>query len=86
MCARWTQLTYASDQIDTSCEGADLDGNAVVDVADLLLLLAGFGSGADGDTNGDGVTDVADLLILLANFGETGCSSGGGDQIVTITT
>jgi hypothetical protein len=38
-------------------------------VADLLLLLASFGTSSAGDCNGDGVTDVADLLILLSNFG-----------------
>jgi hypothetical protein len=47
----------------------DLDGDGNVDVADLLLLLASFGTSSAGDCNGDGVTDVADLLILLSNFG-----------------
>lgn len=80
------QLPVASAQIDVSCEGSDLDGNTVVDVSDLLMLLAAFGTSSDGDCNGNGVTDVADLLILLSNFGETGCAAGGGGSIVTITT
>jgi polyhydroxybutyrate depolymerase len=62
------------DYIDThvkqtpSCTG-DLTGDGVVDVADLLDLLALFGS-AEGDLDGDGVTAVSDLLMLLAAWGE----------------
>jgi hypothetical protein len=52
---------------------SDLNGDGLVDVADLLLLLAAFGTSASGDATGDGVTDVADLLTLLAEFG-----TGGG--------
>ena len=80
------QLPFASAQIDESCEGSDLDGNTVVDVSDLLMLLAAFGSSTDGDCNGDGSTDVQDLLIVLSNFGETGCAAAGGGSMVTITT
>ena len=48
---------------------ADINGDGNVDVSDLLLLLAAFGTAADGDCNGDGVTDVSDLLVLLSQFG-----------------
>ena len=47
----------------------DLDDSGLVDVSDLLMLLAGWG-GAEGDLNGDGSTDVTDLLQLLAAWGE----------------
>lgn len=50
----------------------DLNGDGVVDVADLLLLLAAWGTcpqPCPADLNGDGVVDVADMLILLANWG-----------------
>jgi len=55
------------------CTG-DLDGNEVVDLSDLAVLLAHFGmtSGAepaDGDLDGDGDVDLADLAVLLAVFG-----------------
>lgn len=49
----------------------DLNGDGVVDVSDMLLLLADWGpcEGCAADLNGDGVVDVSDLLILLANWG-----------------
>jgi hypothetical protein len=49
---------------------ADVNGDDVVDVLDLLLVLAAWGatSGPE-DINGDGIVDVLDLLELLANWG-----------------
>ena len=59
---------------------ADLNGDGVVDVSDLLILLgawgdcplAGTASGmvdCAADLNRDGAVDVSDLLMLLANWG-----------------
>jgi hypothetical protein len=50
---------------------ADLNGDNVVDVFDLLGLLAAWGPcpGCDADLNGDDVVDVFDLLALLAAWG-----------------
>ncbi len=50
---------------------ADLDGDGMVGVADLLALLGVLGPcpGCPEDLNGDTVVDVADLLILLGNLG-----------------
>jgi hypothetical protein len=52
---------------------ADLNGDDVVDGADLLVLLGSWGNcpGCDADLNGDDVVDGADLLILLGAWG--GC-------------
>ena len=50
--------------------GSDLNGDGVVNVTDLLLVLASFDRNADGDTNGDGVTNVSDLLQILADFSQ----------------
>ncbi|MBC8310221.1 MAG: hypothetical protein ISR75_06245 [Phycisphaerales bacterium] len=48
----------------------DVDGDGDVDLADLLALIAAWGSGdAAADVNGDGVVNTADLLILIANWG-----------------
>jgi hypothetical protein len=49
---------------------ADLDGSGSVEVNDLLLLLASWGSsGGDADLDGSGTVEVNDLLILLAAWG-----------------
>ncbi len=51
----------------------DVNGDNVVDDADLLAVLFEFGGSAtQSDVNGDGVVDDADLLIVLFNFGATG--------------
>lgn len=50
-----------------SC-GADLNGDATVDVVDLLDLIAGWETTL-GDLDGDCVTDVVDLLEVLGAWG-----------------
>ncbi|MCX7993959.1 MAG: hypothetical protein N2651_09870 [Fimbriimonadales bacterium] len=48
----------------------NVNGDNVVDDADLLEVLFNFGStGSDADANADGVVDDAALLIVLFNFG-----------------
>ena len=47
---------------------ADLDGDGVVDVHDLLAVIAAWG-GPGGDADSDGVTDVGDLLLLVGSWG-----------------
>ena len=64
-----TASNVSHRRLQSDACNADLNGDNAVDVADLLQLLAAFGTTADGDGNGDGQTDVADLLLLLANFG-----------------
>lgn len=55
--------------IDSCCPG-DLTGDSVVNVDDILHVLAVF-NGQGGDLDGDGVTDVDDLLAVLSNYGCT---------------
>jgi thermitase len=53
----------------------DINGDNVIDDADLLTVLFDFGqTGANlaSDLNGDGVVDDADLLTVLFNFGQSG--------------
>ena len=51
----------------------DLNGDNVIDDADLLIVLFNFGtSNAAVDLNGDGIVDDADLLLVLFNFGAVG--------------
>jgi hypothetical protein len=69
----WSRHLYL--WVDTDAPAGpigDLNGDGVVDVLDLLILLAAWGDCGDecpADLNGDGVVDVSDLLILLSNWG-----------------
>ncbi|MFG0291744.1 MAG: hypothetical protein ACF8MJ_01170 [Phycisphaerales bacterium JB050] len=55
------------------CPG-DANGDQAVDLADLNLVLANFGTAtSNGDVTGDGNVDLADLNLVLANFG-TSCN------------
>jgi hypothetical protein len=54
--------------VSLQCLG-DLDDDHVVGVADLLVLLAAWGTPA-ADIDGDGVTAVGDVLTLLASWGD----------------
>ena len=48
----------------------NVNGDNIVDDADLLQVLFNFGSNDPAaDANGDGIVDDADLLIVLFNFG-----------------
>ncbi|MFN0137000.1 MAG: autotransporter-associated beta strand repeat-containing protein [Phycisphaerae bacterium] len=60
---------------DAPCAG-DVNGDDEVNLSDLAILLANFGtaSGAaleDGDMDGDGDVDLSDLSQLLGAFGTT---------------
>jgi hypothetical protein len=71
--ANGTSEDANANGIPDECEGeecpADFDGDGDVDTADLLFLLAAWGT-PDGDVDGDNDTDTADLLLLLAAWGE----------------
>jgi hypothetical protein len=72
-CAMWQDKRdgnidlYLRNSLLPECP-ADFDGDGDVDTADLLHLLAAWGT-PDGDVDGDGDTDTADLLALLAAWG-----------------
>ena len=53
------------------CPG-DIDGNCVVNGADVGLFLSQWGScsGCSGDLNGDGIVNGADFGQLLSNWGD----------------
>jgi hypothetical protein len=52
-----------------SCPG-DVTGDGLVNLADLNLVLANFGTMTNsGDATGDGQVNLADLNLVLANFG-----------------
>jgi hypothetical protein len=60
-------ITYDFSVVDCS---ADLNGDGIVNVVDLLSVVSAFGN-TDGpeDLNGDNIVDVLDLLQLLDSWG-----------------
>jgi hypothetical protein len=54
--------------IETSGIPADLDGNGVVNGADLAILLGQWGIDGTADLDGSGAVDGADLAILLGSW------------------
>jgi hypothetical protein len=60
--------------VDFSLTLGDVNGDNIIDDADLLAVLFEFGNitNAPADVNGDGIVDDADLLIVLFNFGAQG--------------
>jgi T5SS/PEP-CTERM-associated repeat protein len=67
----WSVLQTADRLELTVISRADLTGDGVVDVFDLLELLGDWGPCAEcpADLNDDGVVDVFDLLALLGAWG-----------------
>jgi len=55
-------------QIPDECLG-DLDGNGVINGADVGILLAGWGGPGAGDLDGNGVINGGDLGLLLGGWG-----------------
>ncbi len=63
-----------ADGIPDGCTppcSADLDGNGMVDAADLGLMVASWGPcpDCDGDLTGDGIVDAGDIGLLLGAWG-----------------
>lgn len=68
----------------SACDG-DADGDGIVGVIDLLIVLAQWGPGitSPADFNGDFQVGLADLLIVLGNWGPcnpTPRAAGGGSD------
>ena len=59
------------DGVPDECQCiADITGDNMVNVEDLLAIIGYWGSsGPLGDVNSDGIVDVSDLLIVVANWG-----------------
>ena len=67
----WTDLGGNSFN-PGACDLADLNGDGVVNGADLALVLADWGEpclGCPSDINDDGLVNGADLALVLAAWG-----------------
>jgi hypothetical protein len=69
---------YASPKMARFVMAGDADGDGLVDVVDLLYMVAAFGSVKGDaqydprcDTSLDGAVDVVDLLAMVDNWGES---------------
>lgn len=49
---------------------ADLSGDGTISVADLLLVIDGWGGAGNADATGDGIIDLSDLLAVIAAWGD----------------
>jgi len=58
--------------IDNPCP-SDINGDGMVDVQDILIVIGNWGGSGEGDVNGDDVVDVTDLLEVVNAWGS--CSS-----------
>jgi hypothetical protein len=71
----WGKFIDGGDNVyDEACQGdcpGDVDGDGMVGVDDILLVLSDFGGPGAGDANGDGIVDVNDILLVIGAWG--GC-------------
>ena len=61
--------THSKPISEPEC-ASDVNGDQVVDVADVLQVINDWGTGAaDSDINDDGIVNVSDLLIVMSEWG-----------------
>lgn len=68
----------------------DLDGDGLVNVPDLIILLESWGQceGCPADFDGDGLVNVPDLIVLLGAWGRCDQppeAQWGNDYVATVT-
>jgi hypothetical protein len=59
------------ERLESTQTPGDVTGDQIVNMLDLLEVLASWGAcaGCPADLNGDAVVDLADLLLVLSNWG-----------------
>ncbi len=64
-------VKYPLDILDPKDDTCAADGDNVVGVNDILLVIAHWGPCAecDADVTGDSIVDVNDILMVIANWG-----------------
>ena len=72
----WVNVEHALPNLDgemylrvTPKNPADVNGDGIVNILDLILVAQGFGTDSlEGDVNGDGVVNVFDLVMVANQF------------------
>jgi hypothetical protein len=59
------KFTVLGEPVEDTGTPGDLNGDGVVNAADLAILLGAWGTSGPGDFNLDGVVNAADLATLL---------------------
>ena len=62
---------------DTAAQPADVNGDGVVNILDLVSVAAQFGQQGQSlaeDVNGDGAVNILDLVLVAGVFGEVGAA------------
>ena len=65
--APYSVQIFSQASIASTCV-ADLTGDGIVNVSDLLTIIAAWGT-PNGDITGDTMTNVSDLLVAIGAFG-----------------
>ena len=70
ICGTWNDLGGNTFEDECSCM-SDVHPDGVIDMTDLLIVLAYFGVAdpAAGDVNGDNMVGTNDILVLISNWG-----------------
>ncbi|MCH8293219.1 IPT/TIG domain-containing protein [Candidatus Poribacteria bacterium] len=58
---------------DTPLSPADINGDGVVNILDLVRVASEFGQSGDdlpGDVNVDGTVNILDLVLVVSQFGQ----------------
>jgi hypothetical protein len=72
--ASWSYSTWFTILPTDACAAdcaEDFNGDGIVTISDLLVILGDFGCAGDCtcDLNGDALVSIADFLLFLAEFG-----------------
>ena len=70
--ASLTKLIDVDVEITGSKLPADVDGDGIVNIVDLVLVGTNFGKAGpnDADVNGDGIVNIVDLVLVGGAFGQ----------------
>ncbi len=84
----WEVLTYevCVESFQNNC-ASDLDGDGVVGVEDIAILVNNYECVGDceGDINGDQIVNVLDMLDFLVEFGRTDCIESPDLFVTSVT-